>query len=503
MKKTATTLAVLGMGKTGKATQAFLEKLGFETLPLDDKQEGFVGGATESIDGASLAGVVVSPGIPFDHPWVRHAQKAGIAILSDMDLFRCVLPEVVVVGVTGTNGKSTTTALVHHILSLAYPNVVLGGNIGVPVLEAVCGVSSEDNIPLFRRRLENGLQGGVFYREKRERVRLVPGDATPIYVLELSSYQLAWSRELGVDIAVWTNLTPDHLDRHGTIEAYRQAKQKIFEGASYAVMGVDDVPSRKVYRSLQKSSLPVVGAHVQRPNELKSGDCEVVVDSLGCLRAEKQSESFGISDGDFPVYSLAEISSLKGRHNWQNMALAVAAARVLGVPEEMVRQGLQTFKGLPHRLEDVGSTQVQTRRGPSEIRFLNDSKATNAESLIKALESFPNIPIYLLAGGRAKSDGIAPAVPYMTSVRKVFLFGEATDRFEGELNGHVPYVRCGDLKNALDKAWTAACRETENNEKGGLILLSPACASFDQFSSYEARGEAFRVAVRRLLQESL
>lgn len=496
MRTMAGTFALLGMGRTGKAAQAFLRQCGFATLPVDDHQEAFRA-PLEDVDIHSLAGVVVSPGVPFDHPWVQKARAVGIPVLSDMDLFRRVLPEAFVVGVTGTNGKSTTTALIHHILSLAFPHVILGGNIGVPVLEAVSGAASPEDFSVFRRRLNSWLEKKTFEVSERDRLLPLPGDPRPLYVLELSSYQLAWSHALGVDIALWSNLTPDHLDHHGTLEAYSQAKQKIFDGASWAVVAVDDVPSREVYRALLSGPLQVIGVHVQQPGTLESPRCEAFVDEAGTLTERGPLRGGPKSEGLRPALSLESLSPLKGRHNWQNMTLAVEAARILHVPEDIICRGLQTFQGLPHRLEEVGCVHV----GTAEIRFLNDSKATNAESLIKALESFPRVPIYLLAGGRAKSDGVAPAVPFMTSVRKVFLFGEATNRFEKELETHVPSLRCGDLETALRAAWALARQEMFQQNRRSLILLSPACASFDQFPNYEVRGDVFREAVQKLLGE--
>lgn len=478
-------IALVGMGRTGQAAQKFLDRLGFSVVSLDDRRKDLYPLQPEDLAPEDLLAVLPSPGIPFQHPLVVKAREAGIPIVSDMDVFRAATPDALCIGVTGTNGKSTTTALLHHLLTQSAPHVFLGGNIGVPVLSLP--LPGFENPEQLRQRLEAWFER-VACGEGNAKPAAAPQAGTlggrPVYVLELSSFQLAWSHPLGLQEALWTNLTPDHLDRHGTLEGYIQAKEKIFDGAGLSILGVDDTPSRRVYAALKDCPQRVLGVQVQKPGTEPASVGEVLVDLSGHMT------------GGGDAVDLAAFSHLVGRHNWQNMALAILAARAFGLSEEVIAEGIRSFQGLPHRLETVAKVSCQE----GEIWFVNDSKATNAESTIKALESFPEDSIYLIAGGRAKSDGLAPAIPFMTQVKEVFLIGEATERFERELGVTVPFQACQTLEHAVEAAWARAQKDASSGEHRRLVLLSPACASFDQFQSYEERGDVFKTLVRQLLQ---
>lgn len=433
---------IVGLGKTGSAAQRFFERRGGQPLLYDDRRADCLQ-TPDAVDWSEVSCVVPSPGIPFDHPVVREAQRRGINVWSDIDLFvravRKSFPHAAFVGVTGTNGKSTTTALIGHLLKEHFPNVVVGGNIGTPVLD----------LPVF--------------------------DAT--YVLELSSFQLAWSHQLNLDVAVWTNLTEDHLDRHGSMAAYIQAKERMFDGARESVMGIDDEPSREVFEKLQAQARPVKSV------------------SLGEQASYQVKPNGDLFDEGRLLFNVKENSSLPGAHNAQNIALATAAVQSLGVGTAEIQTGLRTFKGLAHRIEFI-------RTQADGLAFVNDSKATNAASTIKALESFPDTTLYLIAGGRAKSDGLTPAIPFMGNVRKVFLIGEASDRFAEELQAvpkAPPFEPCGDLARALAQAVETA---RQDSAPCRMILFSPACASFDQFSNFEERGDVFRQLVLDLPERS-
>lgn len=421
---------VIGMGKTGSAAEAFLRAQGQPVLCVDDKSA-----ARPVFQWDEVAYVLQSPGVPLSHELTQEAFARGLPVCSDVDVFRCFAPKACCIGVTGTNGKSTTTALIHHILQAKFPRAFLGGNIGVPVLA-------------------------------------LPLCADGVYVLELSSYQLEISHDLNLNAAVWTNISPDHLDRHGTMERYVAVKSSIFAGAAMAAVGEDDAFSKGVLDKVRATPTKVYGVSVEHEAEYE-------------LR--EQTVYFRQN----PLVDIGVLPNLPGRHNAQNILCAFAVARHCGVESRVIAQRVRSFRGLAHRLETVAQW-----RG---IEFVNDSKATNADSLIRALACFPGRPIYLIAGGRPKSDGIAPAVQYMQQVREVFLVGEAGDRFAEELGDAVPHKVLRRLDNALSAAIDAALEE--GSAARPVLLLSPACASFDQYNSFEERGDVFRALVGALTAE--
>ncbi|WP_342166256.1 UDP-N-acetylmuramoyl-L-alanine--D-glutamate ligase [Methylobacterium sp. SD21] len=441
-------VALFGLGGSGLATARALIAGGADILAWDDGAEGVAKAQGEGIPTADLreqdwsgfAALVLAPGVPLTHPephWsVRLAQGAGVEIVGDIELFcrerRAVAPGAPFVAITGTNGKSTTTALIAHVLGQAGRDVQMGGNIGTAILS------------------------------------LAPPDAARVHVIEMSSFQIDLTPSLDPSVGVLMNITPDHLDRHGTMEQYAAIKERLIRGADLAVVGIDDAPSRAI---TDRRGERLVRVHVGAGAAQGDGLCV----AEGHVR-DASGEDLADVNG---------IGSLRGAHNWQNAAVAVAVAQALGVAPEQIRAGLASFPGLPHRMEEVA------RRG--HVLFVNDSKATNADSTEKALTAFRDI--HWILGGKAKDGGIFPLVPYFERVAHAYLIGAASDAFAATLEGAVPYTRCGTLDVAVEKA-------AENAAASGapepVVLLSPACASYDQFRNFEIRGDRFRDLVRAL-----
>ncbi len=454
-------VAVLGLGRSGRPTVAALHAGGAEVIAWDDGAETRAQAETDGIALVDLAkagawdgvtALIVSPGIPHlypaPHPAVAAAQEAGVAVDNDVGLFfrSFATPEweefekvPKVVCITGSNGKSTVTALLAHILEKAGRPVQMGGNIGRGVLD------------------------------------LDPATEGQITVLELSSYQIELARALQPDIAVFLNLSPDHLDRHGGMGGYFAAKRRLFTqgGPERSIVGVDEPEGRflaNVMREVTGTGDPVI--EVSGARKL-SGPGWSVFARKGFLaewRAGRQTASIDLRD----------MAGLPGAHNHQNACAAYAAARSLGLGPRQIEPALATFAGLRHRCQTIA-----TIRG---VRVVNDSKATNADATAKALGSFERIR--WIAGGRPKEGGIEPLRPLFGRVVKTYLIGEAAEEFAASL-GETPHEICG----TLDVAVAAALAEAEEGE---TVLLAPACASFDQYSGFEARGEAFEAAVSRL-----
>ncbi|HEX6959553.1 MAG TPA: UDP-N-acetylmuramoyl-L-alanine--D-glutamate ligase [Ferrovibrio sp.] len=433
--------AVFGLARSGLATAQALTAGGALVRPWDDNEAARMAAEVAGLQTmplydatlAGCAGLALAPGVPLTHPAphdvVAAARRVGIPVIGDIELLIRELHPVIY-GVTGTNGKSTTTALLAHILTAAGRKIALGGNIGTPVL---------------------GLP------------RLAPGDGA--YVLEMSSYQLDLTPSLHARIAIVLNITPDHLDRHGTLENYAAIKARIFAGqgeGDTAVIGVDDEHCRAIHAQLtaEKGGRRIVAVSIDRV--LDRG-----VSAVDGMLYEDGKAVFAL---DFPA--------LPGAHNGQNIAAAFAAARAAGLDGPAIRAGIAGFPGLRHRLQRVGSIDG--------IPCINDSKATNAESAAKALASFD--AIYWIAGGKPKTGGIEGLRPFFSRIRHASLIGEAAAGFAETLGDAVPHALCGTLDKALDDALAAAKRDKAAD---GVILLSPACASFDQFKSFEHRGDEF------------
>lgn len=364
--------------------------------------------------------LVVSPGVPLNtHPLAARAREAGLEIIGDIELFARARPELPphkVVGITGTNGKSTTTALVHHILKTAGVPTTMGGNIGLPIL-------AQDPLP----------DGGV-------------------YVLELSSFQIDLTQSLDCDVAVLLNITPDHLDRYESFEAYAASKFRLFEMQTYEHTGI--IASED-------------GALRQRRLVLRSGPC---------------SWSQPTSETEFDMAEQDRWPTLQGPHNFQNANAALDVATELGVPYEVRRSALRTYPGLPHRME-----RVRERDG---VLFINDSKATNPEAAAPALAAYPRVR--WIVGGQAKTEDLGDTAQHLDHVVHAYTIGEAGPLFARLLRERGVHVtECETLENAVNRA-------AANSQAGDVVLLSPACASFDQFKDFEARGEAFRRLVGEL-----
>ena len=449
-------VAVLGLARSGRAAARSLAAGGAEVLAWDDDpraREGLAGdirlGDLAAADWRSIAALILSPGIPHGFPEphlaVARARAGNAEIIGDIELLGRTCREARYVGVTGTNGKSTTTALIGHVLRAAGQQVEIGGNLGAAALS------------------------------------LVPLGATGTYVLELSSYQLELVSSLTFDIAVLLNITPDHLDRHGGMPGYIAAKRRIFDrqGAECAaIIGVDDPICRDLYEDLRRTGPRQVIA-ISAVCAVSRG---VYVDSGWLIDA--------IEGPPVRVLDLAEAERLPGAHNRQNAAAAYAAARRCGVAPDLAAAAIRSFPGLEHRQELVATL--------AGVRYINDSKATNADAAEKALACYPDI--YWIAGGLPKAGGIASLAPHFGRLRHAYLIGRATEEFAATLDGKVPFTRSGDLANAVAGATKQARRD---GIPGAVVLLSPACASFDQFTDFEARGRAFRDLVAGLAGAAL
>ncbi|MHB2167565.1 UDP-N-acetylmuramoyl-L-alanine--D-glutamate ligase [Alsobacter sp. R-9] len=447
------TLALFGLGGSGLVTAQALAAGGATVVCWDDKDASrdaalAAGLAVEDLataDWSRFSGLVLSPGVPLTHPkphWtVEKARAAGIEVIGDIELFcrerAAVAPEAPFIAITGTNGKSTTTALTAHLVREAGLDAQMGGNIGTAVLA------------------------------------LAPPSRDRVHVVECSSFQIDLAPSLAPSAGILLNVTPDHLDRHGTMENYAGIKERLVAAASTPIVGVDDDWCRAVAERLAQAGKGPVRISVER--SLVDGFClagttvERRVD--GALRA---------------AFDLAGIGSLRGRHNAQNAAAAIAAVASLGVPFEAIRAGLASFPGLAHRMEQVG------RLG--RVLFVNDSKATNADATEKALAAFPGA-IRWIVGGTMKEGGIAPLAPYFDRVAKAYLVGASSDAFAATLEGRVPFERCGALPQAIE----ASSRDAQADSAGEpVVLLSPACASYDQYKNFEMRGAHFRDLVLAL-----
>jgi UDP-N-acetylmuramoylalanine--D-glutamate ligase len=441
-------VAVLGLGKSGRTAAEALLKSGADLRAWDDKAATRDNAASAGIpivdlmamDWGEVPTLVLSPGIPHSfpkpHPVVTRAKQAGAEIVCDVELLARAQREAAYVGITGTNGKSTTTALIGHILELAGRDVAVGGNLGTPAL----------TLP--------ALHGGG------------------TYVIEMSSYQLELTHSITWDVAVLLNVTPDHLDRHGGMDGYVAAKKRIFWRQTRpraAVIGVDDEISRGIHDELVRAADQFV-----IPISAKRRVAGGVYAEAGWLIDD-------VEGGAARILDLRTLERLPGAHNWQNVAAAYAACRHIGVAPHQAAACIASFPGLAHRQELVATIDG--------VKYVNDSKATNAEAAAKALACYRDI--YWIAGGLAKEGGIASLEPLFPRIRRAFLIGDAAPSFADTLAGKVPVSRSGDLAAAVGEASATAT-------PGSVVLLSPACASFDQFANFEERGHAFRRLVEAL-----
>jgi UDP-N-acetylmuramoylalanine--D-glutamate ligase len=472
-------LAVFGLGGSGLATARALVAGGATPVLWDDaparvedaRREGFAIEDLRRSQWRGFAALVLAPGVPLTHPephWtVKLAQSTSVEVIGDIELF-CreraqIAPGSPFIAVTGTNGKSTTTALIAHILRRAGRDVRMGGNLGTPILA------------------------------------LAPPAPERFHVIECSSFQIDLAPSLAAKLGVLLNITPDHLDRHGTMENYAAIKERLVARAEYALINFADEPSRAIFRKLSSTFAP---DHLAAMNAFGglSNAC-ALRSELGFMRR-----------GDWhPIYDLADIPTLRGKHNADNaLAAILATSKFLSSEPRGGRAGkeskkdwpnfgergfmeaaLRSFPGLPHRMEEVG------RAG--RVLFINDSKATNADSTEKALSSFSG-GIFWILGGKAKEGGIESLRPLFRRVEKAYLIGAATREFAATLtSGEVPMLRCGTLETAVARAARDAAASSAGEP---IVLLSPACASYDQFKNFEDRGDRFRELARRIVEES-
>jgi UDP-N-acetylmuramoylalanine--D-glutamate ligase len=448
-------VAIFGLGGSGLASARALLAGGADVIGWDDSAEavakaasaGIPSGDLRQVDWKKISALVLAPGVPLTHPaphWtVRLARAAGVEVIGDIELFcrerRVRAATAPFVAITGTNGKSTTTALVAHLLRSAGREAEIGGNIGTAILS------------------------------------LAPPDETRVHVIECSSYQIDLAPTLDPSVGILLNITEDHLDRHGTLAHYAAVKERLVTGVQedgVAIIGVDDAWCAAVADRLERAAKKLARVSVRRPLPLG-----LYVENDTIMRAADGAAS--------AIAKIGGIGSLRGVHNAQNAACAAGAALALGLSAHAIQQGLASFPGLAHRMEEVGRK--------AHVLFVNDSKATNADSAAQALACFSDI--FWIAGGRAKTGGIASLASFFPRIRKAYLIGEAATDFAAELQGRVPHVVVGTLERAVERAATDA---EASDVPEPVVLLSPACASFDQYRNFEVRGDKFRELVRAL-----
>jgi UDP-N-acetylmuramoylalanine--D-glutamate ligase len=448
-------VAVFGLGGSGLASCEALRAGGADVVACDDSADrmaaaanaGFVTADLRSAAWETFAALVLTPGVPLTHPqphWtVLLAQRASVEVIGDVELFcrerRRHAPNAPFVAITGTNGKSTTTALIAHLMREAGHDVQMGGNIGTAILS------------------------------------LEPPRAGRVHVIEMSSYQIDLCPSLDPSVGILLNVSEDHIDRHGSIAHYAAVKERLVAGVQpggAAIVGVDDGWCRAVADRLDQAGKPVVRVSVRQP--LADGmyvEHDTIVRAAGGARTE--------------IARIGGIGSLRGVHNAQNATCAAAVALALGVRGDVLQKGLRSFPGLAHRMEQVG------RRG--NVLFVNDSKGTNADATARALASFGDI--FWIAGGKPKSGGITSLAEFFPRIRKAYLIGVAAQEFAATLDGKVPY----EISETLEVAAPNAARDADAaGLSDAVVLLSPACASFDQFPNFEVRGVRFGELVRAL-----
>ncbi|MFT2212473.1 UDP-N-acetylmuramoyl-L-alanine--D-glutamate ligase [Rhizobium giardinii] len=438
-------VALFGLGGSGLATAQALVAGGAKVTAWDDNPdsvakaiaEGVGTGDLRQADWSAFSAFVLSPGVALTHPkphWtVDLAHAAGVEIIGDVELFvrerRAHAPDCAFIAITGTNGKSTTTALIAHILKTSGRDTQLGGNIGTAVLT------------------------------------LDPPRSGRFYVVECSSYQIDLAPTINPSAGILLNLTPDHLDRHGTMQHYADIKERLVAGSEVAVVGVDDSFSSLIADRVERAGTKVV--RISRHHVLADG-----------LYAEGSRIVQAVSGATSLFVDLDGIQTLRGGHNAQNAAAAIAACLAVGVSPADIVKGLSSFPGLKHRMQPVG------RKG--QVVFVNDSKATNADAAAPALSSYERI--YWIAGGVPKEGGITTLSPFFPKIAKAYLIGEAAPAFAATLGDAVPFEISGTLEHAVAHAAADAAKD----EAGpSAVMLSPACASFDQYKNFEVRGDAF------------
>jgi UDP-N-acetylmuramoylalanine--D-glutamate ligase len=449
-------IGVFGLGKSGLAAINFLKNEGANVIAWDDNQATIqtIGNKFDLKNlsdktWAEIEILVLSPGIPLNfpepHPVVNIARANNAKIISDIELLYLSNPQAKFVGITGTNGKSTTTSLTAHILKENNINTEVGGNLGIPALS------------------------------------LNPLSSDGVYVLEMSSFQLDLLEETKFNIAVLLNITPDHIDRHGNIENYIEAKLNIFRNQTkddVAIICIDNEICAEIYEQFTKENKPAKIIPISAKRQLEHG-----VSVIGKI-------IYNNVDDSHEAYEIGELKRLPGSHNDENIAASFAVSCALGLSPIQGIAAIRSFSGLPHRMQYVGEK--------ANMLFINDSKATNAEAAEKALLSYEK-NIYWILGGVQKEGGIKTLEPLFSRVKHAFLIGKAQDDFAATLDGQVAYDKCNDLSTAFVRATEMA----KTSKEQAIILLSPACASYDQWKNFEERGKAFcKLAEKIILKNS-
>lgn len=445
-------IAVLGLGTSGLASVRALVQAGAIVWAWDDDALARDQLGTFGLVPVNLAGcdwhvsdmLVISPGIPsgLSHPHIvaGQARSANKPVICDIELLGTALPEVPTLAITGTNGKSTTTSLTAHILKAAGIRAQAGGNLGIPALA------------------------------------LEPADEEGCFVMELSSYQLELLKQIAFDACALLNITADHLDHHGGMEGYVKAKRLIFDhskGSKWAIISVDDEYCVQIaHQLIRQASHHVIEVSVR--NKVPKG---IYVEENWLVDDTRHIQE--------PVLDLTTADHMPGLHNWQNIAFAYALCRSRAVDISSIIKGIMSFPCLAHRQEYLGEID--------NVRFINDSKATNMQASAQALAAYENI--YWIVGGRAKPEGIDGLEKFYDRISKAYLIGESSPAFAGKFDGALVYEPCDKLEIATETAFAQARKSGVDH---ATILLSPACASFDQFRNFEERGDCFRAAFERL-----
>lgn len=451
--------ALFGLGGSGLVTALALQAGGAEVLACDDnparmqeaQSKGISVADLRTADWKGFEALILSPGVPLTHPephWtVVLARKAGIEIIGDIELFcreRALrAPDAPFIAITGTNGKSTTTALITHILKQGGYDVQMGGNIGTAILA------------------------------------LEPPALNRVHVIECSSFQIDLAPSMAPSIGILLNISPDHLDRHGTMENYTHIKQRLVSAAETAVIPVDDPGSRAVLDTFVREFGNDSARHLVRIALTPRNDADICLDGERIVERPKEGSFRQVAD-------ISGIPALRGRHNGQNACATMAAllSPPLSLKAEEIARHMRSFPGLAHRMEQLGHV--------GQTLFINDSKATNADSTEKALLSFDDI--YWIAGGKPKEGGIETLRPYFGKITKAYLIGEAAGEFAATLGDAVPFRLCETMENAV----AAAAQDAATDKALPVVLLSPACASYDQYPNFEVRGDHFRGLVQAL-----
>jgi UDP-N-acetylmuramoylalanine--D-glutamate ligase len=455
-------IAIFGLGKSGLSAAETLRRYGTNVIAYDEdvdkcsqaSEKGITVKSLMNVDFSKIDFLLWSPGIPHthpkEHPIAAKAREAGVPLFCDIELFMRVVDNSTWVGISGTNGKSTTTSLLGHILKSSGEDCEVGGNIGVPVF---------------------AMQGEGFDTKKA---------SYKTYVLELSRYQLELTPSLDLDVAILLNITPDHLTRHGGMQGYVDAKKSLFSGnkKKICIISIDDEYCQKIYQELKTRS-NVKAIPISIKNKPEGGyfvKKDILYDNTG--------------DTPVEIMNLEGLERLRGDHNAQNIMACYAAAKALKVAPSKIISAIESFEGLAHRQELVDEIDG--------VQYINDSKATNADATEKALSCFDEI--YLILGGLPKEDGILSLLPYLPKIKRVFLIGKAQEEFFKVLDKKISKLyKCNTLDKALYMASNYAKSDLQKRAVvRPVVLLSPACASFDQFANFEQRGDVFKEMVKNL-----